>query len=237
MVRNINIFDLLGVLLNRIWLVLLAAIILASGTFVYLEYFDVSVYSTKISFHVTNRIINESTEGQPTYYSANDYNAVSRLIQTYRGIITSDLVMEKVAYKSCLPYSTSSIKGMMTISALTDTEIMEITVLNSNSKHAYRIAAVLSEIVPGEIIRISKAGSVEQIDIAKEAKSPVSKNKRMNVVFAFIAGAFVIMAIILTKEFLDNRIKGESDLKANFDIPLIGTIPKMDNAVNEGKGF
>jgi len=64
------------------------------------------------------------------------------------------------------------------------------------------------------------------IDAAKSLKNPVSPNKRMVYLIAFLLGLVIPFGIINIFELLDTKVKSRFDITDKFDIPFLGDVPK-----------
>ncbi len=56
----------------------------------------------------------------------------------------------------------------------------------------------------------------------------MSPNKKMNIAIAFLLGLMVSVGISFLLEFLDNTYNNKEQLEKELDIPVIGTIPKIE---------
>jgi len=222
MIKNSNIMELVFVILRKAWLIALTAVIFGGATYSYFKFIRTPVYSSGIKF-----IVNNITEiDEVGRMGITDYQASEKLANTCHIILTSDTILSKVADISSLDYTVNGIKGMLTIVSVNNTNVMSVTVTSKNKDHSYRIARVIGSIAPGELERIINAGSVNLFDDATDARQ-VADGRSTKSLLAAIIGALLVIGIITAREFFDNRIKSESDLKANFNIPIIGSIPKM----------
>ena len=60
-------------------------------------------------------------------------------------------------------------------------------------------------------------------------EKPVSPNKKLNILIAFVLGLMVSVGVSLLLEFMDNTFKSKTDLEQALDLPVLSTIPEFDS--------
>ncbi|MGF7184778.1 capsular polysaccharide biosynthesis protein [Desulfitispora alkaliphila] len=70
--------------------------------------------------------------------------------------------------------------------------------------------------------------SIQVVAPAMEPTSPFKPNKSLNVAIAFVLAVMVGVFLAFVLEFFDNNIKNAEDVKRHLDLPVVGSIPKMD---------
>jgi capsular exopolysaccharide synthesis family protein len=66
------------------------------------------------------------------------------------------------------------------------------------------------------------------IDDANSSNSPVSPNRTVIYLIAFVLGGLIPFGIIYLINFFDNKVKSRLDIERNTTIPFIGDVPKAD---------
>lgn len=183
-------------------------------------------YSATTKMYVysnTDRISTDST------ITSTELTASQDLVNTYIYILKSDTVLEAVIKDLDLNISTSALKSAISAQQADKTVAFEVTVTATGPKTAARIANSIAKIAPKEIVRVVKAGGVEIIDYAKVPTKPSSPNLSMNIIVAAVAALFVSFMACFLYEFFDTTITGERDVVSEFDIPILGTVPNLEN--------
>ena len=206
------------------WLIGLSAIIcgLISGlvSFFVLE----PVYEANTSLIVNKEVENETTQMTTT----DDLNYVQKLAITYGEIIKSRTVITSTIEKLKLDMTYEELVGAVSVSNVSDTQIIKISVQNNNPMIATRICNTIPQIFTKEVQRIVKASGVEVIDKAIVPENPIKPNKKMNIAIAFTLGMMVGFGIVFLLEYLDNTYKNKEQLEKDLDIPVLGVIPMSD---------
>lgn len=189
------------------------------------HFFIAPTYTATCKMVVYSNTDRASTD---TSISINDINASQSLVNTYIYTITCDTVLDKVAADLKLNEGGSSLAKMISANVVEDTMACQVTVRNKDPKMAADIANSIAKIAPGEIARIIHAGGAEVIDYAKEPKSPSSPNTKKNIIVGALAGFMVSFAAFFIYEMFDTTITNAKDLERDFEIPVLGTIPRLE---------
>lgn len=164
-----------------------------------------------------------------------ELEASQMLINSYLVTIQSDTFIEKVADQVGGNISVNDIKKMLSCSAIEETNIFKVSITSPNPKQAEEIANIIADVCPDELIRILKVGGVEIVDYAKEPSKPSSPNTKKNILIGAAAGFILSFAFFFIKDIFDTSINDENDLKKEFDIPIIGTVPKLFPVTEKSK--
>lgn len=228
--NEISLQEIFLILWNKVWAIILCILIGGVAAFGISAYVLDPTYTSRVSMYV-----NSNAERENTIANLNDINASQKLVSTYIEILKSDNVLSKVIAETGFDYTPGEIRKMLTASAVNGTEIFEVKITTEDANEAAVIANTIAAVAPEEIIRVVKAGSVELIDEAVPATQPSSPNIMLNTIIGFMLGGVLSVLGVLVAEMLDNRIKHEDDLKKAYDLPILGTIPDLEDAVNRIK--
>lgn len=216
---EIDLKEYLDIIWSRKWLIigitLLAALISGLISFFVLQ--PVYEASTTIMIGKSN------TSEKSLQYD--DLMLNQKLVNTYSEIIKSNTVLEDVISNLKLGESVTRLKENVKINPITDTEIIEIKVNNSDPVLSTNIANDLSEVSMQNVKRIMKIDNVQVIDKAEVPNYPIKPNKVMNIVIASVLGLMLGIGIVFLKEYLDNTIKLPSDVEKYLELSVIGVIP------------
>lgn len=220
MEETIDLREYLAIIKKKAWII---AAITAVTTFVsaFLSFFVLSpVYEAK-----TTLIVNTDQKNDDTI-TGDEFSVTQRLAVTYGEIIKSRTVLEPVIEKLGLDISYDDLSKMVTVSPVKDTQIINISVQDTNPLKAKDIANSIPEVFTKEVKRITKANSVEVIDKAVEPLIPIKPNKLMNVLIAFVLGIMIGLFVVFLIEYMDNKMKTPQDVEKHLDLPILGVIPK-----------
>ena len=159
--------------------------------------------------------------------TTDDLNYVQKLALTYGEIIKSRTVITSTIEKLGLDMTYSELADAVSVTNVSDTQIIKISVQNENPLIATKICNAIPEIFSTEVQRIVKASGVEVIDKAIMPQNPIKPNKKMNVLIAMVLGVMVSVFIIFLIEALNTKIKEAKDIEEKLGIPVFGIVPKF----------
>lgn len=228
-IKEINLSEIVSALVRKAWLIVVCAVVAGSLTFAYTANFITPLYRSSVKIYVNNR--QSSVTSQNTGVSASDLATSQRLVATYINILSSDTVLQEVA--NCvredhgIQLSAGSIRGMMSASALGETEVFQVFISNPNPEHAAIIANAIAEVAPEQIAYFVEGSSTKIVDYAKVAGSQYTPNKTNNTALGMVVGAVITACLIVLQTLLDVRVKNEEDLALISKAPVLGLIPDL----------
>ena len=219
---EIDVFAMLKTLWKRKFSIVLVALVFAIAAFGY------SAFLAKKEYQSTSRIYVVSRQNQDNNALTNsDLQAGSYLVKDYREIILSQNVLSQAIEELKLDMTPSELSKKISVSVPTDTRILSITAKDGNPKEAARIANGLRNVAAEKIISVTKVSDVTTLDEAEVPQSPSSPNIRRNVLLGFIAGAGLMVVLMVVVEVLDDRVKRPEDIEELMGLTLLGIVPDI----------
>lgn len=165
-------------------------------------------------------------------YNNSDVMMYQQLMKTYAELVkTSDLVTKAVKSAN-LDYTQNEIKGILnnlTATPSADTQILDLSFKGGNPKEVLKVTEAITSEFISESKELIPNGNVQVIQKAQLPEHPVSPNKKLNILIAFVLGLMVGVGVVLLLEYLDNTFKSREELEKTLELPIIGTIPDYDN--------
>ena len=219
---EIDVFAMLKTLWKRKFSIVLVALVFAIAAFGY------SAFLAKKEYQSTSRIYVVSRQNQDNNALTNsDLHAGSYLVKDYREIILSQNVLSQAIEELKLDMTPAELSKKISVSVPTDTRILSITAKDGNPKEAARIANGLRNVAAEKIIAVTKVSDVTTLDEAEVPQSPSSPNIRRNVLLGFIAGAGLMVVLMVVVEVLDDRVKRPEDIEELMGLTLLGIVPDI----------
>lgn len=219
---EIDVFAMLKTLWKRKFSIVLVALVFAIAAFGY------SAFLAKKEYQSTSRIYVVSRQNQDNNALTNsDLQAGSYLVKDYREIILSQNVLTQAIEELKLDMTPAELLKKISVSVPTDTRILSITAKDGDPKEAARIANGLRNVAAEKIISVTKVSDVTTLDEAEVPQSPSSPNIRRNVLLGFIAGAGLMVVLMVVVEVLDDRVKRPEDIEELMGLTLLGIVPDM----------
>jgi len=211
---------------KRIWLIAAFVAIVALVTGVVSIYFLNPVYSASTKIIVNKA--NDSTIGTPMDLSTVNLNI--RLINTYKEIIKTTGIMDKVAEKyPDFGLSAEQLIKKIKVSSVNDTQVMTLTVEDRSYDQAVQMVNAITEVFREEIPQIMKVDNVTVLSPAKvsEHPAPIKPNSKLNIAIAIVVSLVFVLGVVFLLEYLDDSIKNEKDIEAYLAVPVLATISKV----------
>ena len=219
---EIDVFATLKVLWKRKFSIVLVALVFAIAAFGY------SAFLAKKESQSTSRIYVVSRQNQDNNALTNsDLQAGAYLVKDYREIILSQNVLSQAIEELKLDMTPAELSKKINVSVPTDTRILSITAKDGDPKEAARIANGLRNVAAEKITSVTKVSDVTTLDEAEVPQSPSSPNIKRNVLLGFVAGAGLMVVLLVVVEVLDDRVKKPEDVEELMGLPLLGVVPDI----------
>ena len=219
---EIDVFATLKVLWKRKFSIILVALVFAIAAFGY------SAFLAKKEYQSTSRIYVVSRQNQDNNALTNsDLQAGAYLVKDYREIILSQNVLSQAIEELKLDMTPAELSKKINVSVPTDTRILSITAKDEDPKEAARIANGLRNVAAEKITSVTKVSDVTTLDEAEVPQSPSSPNIKRNVLLGFVAGAGLMVVLLVVVEVLDDRVKKPEDVEELMGLPLLSVVPDI----------
>ena len=223
MEETIDLREYFAIIKKRFWIIAIITVVamVVSGV---ISFFMLSpVYESKSTL-IVNTEKNEETQ----MITGDQFSVSQKLAVTYGEIIKSRTVLEDVISNLKLDSEYEDLVEKITVSPVKDTQIISISVQDTNPKKARDIANEIPKVFEKEVKRITKANDIQVIDKAILPENPIKPNKIMNVAIAAVLGMMIGLFIVFLLEYLDNKIKTPQDIEKHLGLSVIGVIPNED---------
>lgn len=229
--EEINLKDLLNYYKNKFMYILIILIIIVAGGILYKTLLEKPKYESKTSLILTGFNQNELNSS----IDNNELTINQKLVSTYQQITKSDKVLSQVIDELNLKYEIEELANNITVNAVTDTEIIEITVVDTNAKSAYKIVTKIAEVFSEEVKDIYNVSNVSVLDEARIAKAKSNMSLAKSIIIFIVIGLVLGIGIVTVCYYFDTTIKTSEQLEAKFDLPILGSIPNFDNKKTKKK--
>jgi capsular polysaccharide biosynthesis protein len=170
-------------------------------------------------------------ENVETKTLSSDITASQQLVPTYIEMLKSNSVLEEVSNiveeKTHQKFSANKIRKMMTAEAVSNTEIIKVSIKMEDAAIARDIANTIAVVAEEKIPNFIQPSQVSIIDHAEASINPVSPNIRNSIILGALLGFVLSISFIVLKEIFDVRVKSTDDLVSRFEYPVLGTIPEI----------
>lgn len=224
--QNFSLKEIIDLFKENWKLMMIITLLIALGGTIYTLFFIPKVYTSSATLmlgipkaYVGGGQFDEGSSDRPINASELNYN--KQLIGTYSTVVKSRAVLEQVTEEIGYPVSS----GMISLIALNDTEILQLTASANNPEKAAEIANITVNVFMEYIADMLKIDNVQVMDQALPNSKPVSPNIRNNIMTAFLAGLILSILLVLIKDLLDTKIRSIDIVKDITKTPVLGVVP------------
>lgn len=223
MEQTISIKQLFELLRKRIGLIILGGLagLLISGL---LAFFILTPkYSSQAQLVVTLP--------QTETTNANDVNTNLQMINTYKDIITGDLVTKEVSEKLSSEYgikmNTNDLKESIKVEQNQNSQMFSIIATSKSPREAANISNTTAEIFKANAKDVLNVDRISIISQAVASSSPVFPNKKLTIAAGLLLGLMLGVFLAVALELLDRTVKESKTLTDEFGLTLLGNVPEL----------
>lgn len=233
--EELDLKELFLIFWNRKLEILLIILISLIAGIIYSYFYIEPVYKASTALILVQSSATLDEEGQ-TSITQTDLTLNSKLVSTYSEIMKRKSVLSKVVSNLGMPESSmASIKQNISVKAVSDTEIIEITAKNQDPEKAALIANEIAKVFSEKVVEIYNISNIYILDRAEAETNPCNINHSKDlVIFAFI-GIIISIGVCLISNMLDTTIKTEEDVEKTTGLLVLTSIPDY-NIENTRKG-
>lgn len=230
--EELDIIELLYALKNKLKYIIVTVVVFALLGLIYSKFLVTPMYKSSTTF-VLSKSKESATQSEASNeaITQSDITLNSKLVSTYSEIIKSKTIAKEVINSLGLDMTVSEFKSNVSVTSKDDTELIEITVSNSNPKLSADIANSLAEVFREKVNDVYKIDNLSVIDIAEPNEVPYNVGTVKNIALFAVIGLVLSCGVIFVIVYFDDTIKDERDIENIVGIPVIASIPKLqDNA-------
>ncbi|MCM3633959.1 YveK family protein [Paenibacillus camelliae] len=216
--------DYVRIILKRIKLIIGLVVVLAIIAAVFSYGFMKPVYQSS-----TKLIVNNSQD-MSGVIDINSVNLDLRLVDTYKQIIKTAAITDKVAERNPeLGLTGEQINAMISVSSVSGTQVLTISAQHNDYSTT---VTVVNEVANVFVEQIPTIMTVNNVSILNEAKlvdnpSPVAPNPILNIALSIIVALLLGVGLALLLEYFDDSIKDEHDVLQYVELPVLMSIPRV----------
>lgn len=219
---ELDLRQLLQIAKRRWWIVVLL-MVLAGGV----AYVSASRQPDKYSASATLLVISGRPETSNEYTSL---QASRSLAETYRQLVRTTPVMDRVVEKLELPYDSTALREKVTTSIVGETQLVEVSVTDNDPEMAALLANTIAEEFQVHItdqVDPRIGAQVEVADPALVPGSPFEPRPMFSLALGLFIGLLLGVGLVALLEFLDNTVKPERNIHELAHAPLLASIANL----------
>lgn len=225
---EIDILRLVKAVWQKIWAVILAAVIFGGATFGFTYVFIEPTYEARTLLYVNNS--NFSVGNTSFNISTSSLSAAHELVNTYIVILKARTSLNEIIEHAELDRSYLELQNMISAAPVNSTEIFEVVVTSTDPAESEKIANAIATLLPKRIAEIVDGSSVRVVDYAIVPTTRSGPSYTRNTFIGMIIGILISVAIIVFRELFDVFVREEQYLSQTYPYPILAAIPNMRNS-------
>ena len=218
---EIDVLELFHVLLDKIWVIILAGAVAALAVVAATILFITPQYQSTTKMYVLSKQDSNTLTSQ-------DMQTSLSLTKDYAELIKSRTVTEGVITQLNLDMTHEQLLSKMTVDSATDTRILSISVRDADPYVACEIANAIRDVAANHIKNVMDIDAVNVVETANIPENKISPSIKKNGLVGGVAGVAIAIAIILITYLSNDTIKTQEDVERYLGLSTLGSIPMSE---------
>ncbi|MGG3508841.1 Wzz/FepE/Etk N-terminal domain-containing protein [Paenibacillus lautus] len=207
------------------WLIAVIVIIAMAVTGVKSFYFTTPIYAANAKL-----IVNQSSGDGAATLNASTIQTSIFLINSYKEIIKSSAVMNKVVEKYPeLGESPAQLAAKISVTSANNSQVMNLVYQDTSYTKAAKVVNGVSTVFKEQIPNIM---NVDNITILSEADvtvtpAPINFNPFMNMLISFVVSLILAIGFVFLLDYLDDTLETEAEIVEIMNVPVLAVVGKV----------
>lgn len=231
-VRVVTLKDLWVILINRLWIMILAALVVTGGILLFNRLTFVPAYSSTATLY----ILRQDNAGS-TRNSDSDFSLALKVVNDCDYLLKSHSVLDEVIRELNLDTDYKTLSKCVSISNPENTRILEVTVESNSPENAKQIVDAICKIGQEQI---TEAMGFQQVNLYEYGTLNNKPCNIMSITTYMLIGmitAILVYSVFLVIFLLDDRIRTEEDIERYLGLSVLGDIPNANDKRNNQYGY
>ena len=216
--EEIDIKELLNYIREKIWILGIAIVLSFTFSIIYTQAIKKPIYKSSTTYVL---ISDSGSEGITT----SEVTLNEKLIATYKEIIKSRNVLEKVINKLQLDCTPNSLAKDINVQQVSTSSMIKITVSNNDPELAQKITNAIGEEFKQEVESLYKISNLGMVDNALIPETPSNQSNLKEMVMINGGTLALSLMIIFLLFYFDNTVKDSEQVEDKTKLPVLGNVP------------
>lgn len=205
--KEVNIKQFVNVIKKRSWIIIVFSIIFSAFGGIY------SIFFTKPLYESSTRLI----------VRADDDAMINLMVMINEPAFLENVVEELDLYKS-----PEALSGQISAERIRSSQIVKITVVDSDARVAAELANKTAEVFKQEMPKFFNFSNISILSDAKINPYPINENHKKNIILGLLIGIVIGFGLTFLLESIDNTIKSKQSAEQLLGIPVLGSISRIN---------
>ncbi|KRO29430.1 YveK family protein [Lactiplantibacillus fabifermentans] len=175
-------------------------------------------------------LVSRKNASQANYY--NDQQADIQMINTYKDIITNDVILRSVRQNMIALYninlSMSDLKSDIAVETQANSQVFSINVTDTNSNRGSKLANQVAKVFKEKVKNIVDINNVTIVSESQPSSVPVTPKKGENLILGTAVGILLGIIIVYVRDALDINVRDVEDITKNLGLINLGVVNRQD---------
>lgn len=231
MEEEIDLKELFDIFWKKKGIIIVVTILFAVIGYGYAKYFVTPQYRSATTLLLAQNSAQKTDNniGEVTNeITQTDITLNQTLVSTYSVLIKSKSVIDQVLMELNLTkMDEEEVRKNITVRAVEDTQVIEITYVNEEPRLAYLITAKLAEVFSEKVVEIYNINNVYIVDKAELESEPYNVSPVKDIALFAIAGFGLSCIIVFIFSLFDTTVKTQEDVEKKTGLSVLAQIPAV----------
>ena len=230
--EEIDLKELLIFIKEKLWIILMSLVITSCISTIYILNIKKAIYKSSTTYiMISNMISPDYMQGITT----TDVTLNEKLIQTYKEVIKSRTILERVIKKLDIDETPETLTKYIAVEQVSTSSMIRITVTYKDPNLAQKIAETVGEEFSNEIKSLYNMNNISVVDKPLVPTTPANKSNVKEIVVINGGGVVLSLMIIFLVFYFDNTIKSPEQIEEKTKLPILGNVPMISKKNKENK--
>ena len=226
--EELDLKELLSLFWSKIFQIIVIVLITTGVGIIYTYGFTTPKYSSSTTLVLTGSEKKAGTDSANSI-TTTDVTLNSKLVSTYSELVKSSKVLRQVISNLGIDVNEEELRKNVSVKSVEDTEVIKITVTNENAAYSAKIANEIAKIFSNMVSEIYNINNIYIVDDAEVSNTPSNIHHSKDVVIFGFLGIVIAVMYVLIANMLDTTIKTPEDIEKGVGLPVLVTIPYIEN--------
>ncbi len=218
---EIDLLELMYVLLQKWWMIAIAAIVGAITMMGITAFLITPQYESRSMLYILSKTTSVT--------SIADLQIGTEITEDFMVIAKSkpviDGAIEIIEEQEGITFSRREVLDMLSVTNTADTRILVISATSANPVHACIVANAVAEKTASRMSEIMKSDPPTTVERAEVSSEPISPSMMKNTILGFLIGAVLVCIVLTIQYILNDTIKTEEHITKYLDVPTLAVVP------------
>ena len=242
--KDLAVIEIVNILWRGKFIIIFLALAVGLTSYIRTKYSTKDLYAASGVVYVSNKERNDRDNNTTTNNNNNVNQTISQgdimtsrtITSTYIEVLKTGSFLEEVSDELGGKLSWGAIGGMLSVSTISETELLKITIKSPDPEEAYEVANAVLKRAPDKLVSIFEGGEVSVVDRVRMPTSPVAKGIPQKTMLGFFIGTFFGVVGAFIRSFLDTKVHSAADISKKYHVSILGEIAQPLQIRHKGKG-